>query len=154
MVIALLAALSVIICKAYILELDNIKIIAYSFFAAFTTLIREIIKDVEDEKGDALFQGNTLVINLGLRHTKRIIYFSTLFLLVAVLVYPIIALNLIYNSDIFFWAYTIYLIIGVVLPLLLFLLRLKSADKKSDFAWLSRRMKIIMLIGVFSILLC
>jgi 4-hydroxybenzoate polyprenyltransferase len=151
--IALLAALSVIICRAYIPELSTIKVIAYSFFAAITTLIREIVKDVEDEKGDALFLSNTLAISFGLRRTKRVLSFASVCLLAAVLIYPLIVHALPEAEPAFFRVYTLFLYLGVAAPVVFFLVRLRKADKQADFAQLSGLMKRIMLIGVFSILL-
>ena len=152
--IGLLSALSVIICQAYIGMLDEMKLIAYSFFAAFTTLMREVVKDLEDEKGDSLFQSNTLAINLGLRKTKRVLMGTALILLISVIVYPFLALQMIYEYDLFFITYAFVLIAGVVIPLLFFIKKLNRADRQQDFAQLSRRLKVIMLIGILSILFC
>lgn len=154
LVIALLSALSVWIIKAYINELYTVKILAYAAFAALCTFIREVIKDLEDEKGDAVFQSNTLAINLGLRKTKRIILSSAIILLLGIIIYPIIAPKLVSMPDILQFAYPLFLWLGAGIPLVFFILRLLKSDKQKDFAQLSRLMKLIMLIGIFSIVLC
>jgi 4-hydroxybenzoate polyprenyltransferase len=152
MTIALLAALSIFICQAYIGELNMIKVITYSIFSAVTTLIREIIKDLEDEKGDALFQSSTLAINLGLRRTKLILISLSLLLMAAVIIYPIIALGIIYENNFYYLTYVFILISGIALPLVFFIFKLVRSDRQQDFAQLSGRMKLIMLIVILSIL--
>ena len=57
---------------------DGSKIIFYIilFYAGFSfiiTLIREIIKDLEDYDGDKKIGANTLAINYGAANTKKII---------------------------------------------------------------------------------
>ncbi len=153
LIVALLAALSVFICKAYCNDLDPVKVMAYSIFAGWSTFLREIIKDVEDEKGDALFLSNSLAVNLGLRKTKKIIFITTILLLAGVLFYPIMIKQLLVMPDLYFWTYTLFLYFGVALPLLLFTFKLKKADKKNDFTYLSQLLKKIILLGIFSILL-
>lgn len=49
-------------------------ILSYALFAGFITLIREIIKDMEDMKGDERFGCKTLPIIWGVAHTKKLIY--------------------------------------------------------------------------------
>ncbi|MGB0391837.1 MAG: UbiA family prenyltransferase [Salibacteraceae bacterium] len=46
---------------------------AYSAFVFILTIIREIIKDVEDEKGDRIIGAQTLAIVLGTKTTKYIV---------------------------------------------------------------------------------
>lgn len=154
LVIALLSALSVWICKAYINELYTVKILAYAAFAALCTFIREVIKDLEDEKGDAVFQSNTLAINLGLRKTKKIILTSAIILLIGIICYPLLAPELVSMPDMLQFAYPLFLWLGAGIPLITFIIKLIKSDKQKDFAQLSRLMKLIMLIGIFSIVLC
>ena len=51
----------------------------FSFFAFLATLIREIIKDVEDFEGDAAYGRNTLPIVLGIRLTRILVIILILF---------------------------------------------------------------------------
>ncbi len=115
---------------------------AYGVFAFLITLIREIIKDVEDEEGDATFRCRTLPIVLGLLKTKWVVYgVLVLFLLFTTMV----LLDQWQNT----WFVT-YLIIAVVLPTLLFWYQLLPADTKREFARLSWFCKAIMLTGICS----
>jgi len=117
-------------------------IIVYAVFAFLITLIREIIKDMEDLKGDNTFGCRTLPIIWGIRGAKRVIYLILLlfsFLLISVAVYfPAIPLP-----------YFLFLLA----LLLLFTLKLKRADTVRDYAKLSLHCKFIMLLGIISMAL-
>jgi len=66
-------------------------VLFYSLFAFMTGLLREIIKDIEDRKGDAKFSCRTLPIVLGVAKTKRLLLaLSVIFLaaLIGFIVYP------------------------------------------------------------------
>ena len=49
-------------------------IIVYTSFCFLVTLIREIIKDIEDVDGDSYYKANTLVIKYGKKKTKKILH--------------------------------------------------------------------------------
>lgn len=118
-------------------------IFAYSFFAFFMTLIRELIKDMEDLKGDITFGCKTLPIVWGFRKTKQFLYILTLAFFGTVLV-----LDIIYKA-----LPSVYLSILLFAPLLWFAIRLYSADTVKDFTWLSSFCKMIMLLGILSMAL-
>ena len=102
-------------------------VVIYATFAFFMTLVREIIKDVEDLKGDNTFGCRTLPITFGVRKTKGVIY-----IILAVFSLIVLILNTFYEA-LPFQYYLIFLFI----PLMLFLYRLIRADMKKDFSWLS-----------------
>jgi 4-hydroxybenzoate polyprenyltransferase len=107
------------------------------------TLVREIIKDMEDLKGDNTFGCKTLPIVWGLRRTKFLIYF-----ILAVFAVAVVILNH------FFKALPLaYYVIFLFIPLLLMLYRLIRADTKRDFSVLSSFCKVIMLLGILSMVL-
>jgi 4-hydroxybenzoate polyprenyltransferase len=62
----------------------NSYIMVYALFAMVMTLVREIIKDMEDWKGDNTFGCKTLPIVWGIRKTKTLLY--ALLFLFAILV--------------------------------------------------------------------
>jgi 4-hydroxybenzoate polyprenyltransferase len=116
-------------------------IISYAVFAFFMTLIREIIKDMEDLKGDDTFGCKTLPIIWGIRRTKIFIYF-----ILSVFAVVVLLLNL------FFTKLPLYYFLVFLFPPLLWLLyRLITADTKKDYSWLSRFCKVIMLLGIISL---
>jgi 4-hydroxybenzoate polyprenyltransferase len=115
-------------------------VIIYALFAFFMTLVREIIKDMEDLKGDNTFGCKTLPIVWGIRKTKMIIYAILTIFSITVLV-----LNALYEA----LPFQYYLILLFV-PLLWLFYRLIRADMKKDFSLLSTFCKVIMLLGILS----
>jgi 4-hydroxybenzoate polyprenyltransferase len=140
--VAILTGLSILIVDIYY-QTHNTVIYIYACFAFFMTLIREIIKDMEDLKGDNSFGCKTLPIVWGIRKTKFVIYGVLIVFCSAVValdaVYKILPLR--------------YYILLLFLPLVFFLIGLIRADMKKDFAFLSSFCKIIMLLGILSMLL-
>ncbi len=138
-VVALLTAFSILIVDA-LYWTGNTLIFIYASFAFFMTLIREIIKDMEDLKGDDTFGCRTLPIVWGIRKTKIVIYFI-MFAFVA----TVILLDRLYVALPEF-----YFLVFLFVPLLWLLYRLIKSDTKKDFASLSTFCKVILLLGVLS----
>jgi 4-hydroxybenzoate polyprenyltransferase len=119
----------------------------FSFFAFLSTLIREIIKDVEDYKGDEAYGRNTLPIVLGIRATK-----VTLIVLILFLVF---CLGYIYvtqlstkpggERDLLTLS---WFVLFLVLPLIYLIFRLIAASDKGDYHFCSNFTKGIMLAGI------
>ncbi|QTE23234.1 geranylgeranylglycerol-phosphate geranylgeranyltransferase [Polaribacter cellanae] len=122
-----------------------VPVISYSFFAFLTTLIREIIKDIEDVDGDIKIKAKTLPILFGRKRASKVAFFFCCILLVFLL----IVLQFIKSETIFL----IYGIVFILLPFLYFMYLLIKAEKKKDFSKLSNLMKGIMLFGILSMLL-
>lgn len=137
--VAFLTGLSIWIVGFYF-HTNSALIIIYAIFAFFMTLVREIIKDMEDLKGDNTFGCKTLPIVWGLLKTKYLIYGILAFFSLTVIV-----LNEFYNA-LPLWYYFLFLFI----PLLWLLYRLIRADTIKDFKALSTMCKIIMLLGILS----
>ena len=166
--VAFLAALSIITLSLFdlipvgIKNEDGSKIIFYIilFYAGFsfiTTLIREIIKDLEDIEGDKKINANTLAINYGVAKTKKITA-----LLILIPIFGIAYLqyfqynNLSNNFSIIgssWWENFITALYTLFLQILLILLIIKiiKSNTKSDFHFSSTLCKIIMLVGILSI---
>ena len=118
-------------------------ILTYTLFAFFTTLVREIIKDMEDLKGDNTFGCKTLPIVWGLRKTKNLIYILTLMFLASVFVIDLLVEKL----------PMIYFSVFLFAPVAWLMIRLIRADTKKDFYKLSQLCKLIMVLGIFSMAL-
>jgi len=118
-------------------------IIVYAVFAFFMTLIREIIKDMEDLKGDNTFGCKTLPIVWGISKTKKTIYSIIIVFTIAV-----VLINYAYVKLPF-----IYFIMLLFIPLAWLSSRLYNADTKKDYGWLSSFCKVIMLLGILSMTL-
>ncbi len=114
----------------------------FAFFSFILTLIREIVKDIEDEKGDREFECRTLPIVLGISRSKIIIYF----LIIAVN----IALYLINHYYIPFEdTFTFrFILIGITIPTVAFMYLIYVAKLPTDYHTASTLLKIIMITGV------
>ena len=116
----------------------------YAVFAFLCTLIREIIKDIEDETGDREMECHTLPIKLGIPKTKY-----TLYALI------IVVMGLLCWVNFFCLPFPIkgslstrYMLFGLILPLLVLLYWLFTAKRKTDYRSASSMTKFIMLIGL------
>ncbi len=132
-------------------------ILSYSGFAFITTLIREIIKDLEDIEGDRRIGANTLAINYGIDKTRKVTAFLILLPICAIAYFQYLQYNdLISNLHInenFWWRNFIATIYTFFLQVLLIILLIKvnRSNKKSEFHYLSKLCKIIILFGILSI---
>jgi len=138
-VVALLTGVSIMMVDS-LYHSGNTLIMIYASFAFFMTLIREIIKDMEDLKGDNTFGCRTLPIIWGLRKTKFLIY-----LIIVIFSAVVVLINLFYAK-----LPIEYFVICLFIPLVWLLYQLIRADTKRDFAWLSNFCKMILLLGVLS----
>ena len=116
----------------------------YAIFAFLVNLLREMVKDQEDIKGDYNVGINSLPILLGHSRTNKIIFTIGILPVAALVCY-------IYNyifDDTFLVLYTLILILG---PLLYFQIRILEAKKKKEYTHLSLMLKIILFFGLISI---
>lgn len=122
-----------------------IVVILFSVFAFLTTLIREIIKDIEDINGDLKIKAKTLPILVGRKRASHIaFFFSSLLLLFLFFIVQFIKTEI---------SLIIYTFIFILLPLLYFMYKLWFSESKKDFSKLSSLMKVIMFFGILSMLL-
>jgi len=121
-------------------------IIAYFVFAFLINLIREIVKDIEDLKGDEKRKTRTIISVYGLKITKRIVSFlnAILILLTAYFTYLYFALKIIS---------LLYMIGFVLVPAILNLILLLMATEQKHFKNSTQLLKILMLFGIGSIVL-
>lgn len=123
--------------------------IFYLFFAFISTLYREIIKDLEDHQGDAENGCRTLPIVLGIKTTKVITF--TVGGIFALGFYFLLK-HLYYFSGNAPLGFTLVLV-GMVLPLSASFYFLYNAQQKSDYKYLSRIAKFLMLSGILLLFL-
>jgi len=141
LVVSLLAGLSIFLLS-FLYEQYLPLVMTYSLFAFFMTLIREIVKDMEDMKGDTTFGCRTLPIVWGIRKTKSFLYGT-------ILVFSFLVLWLDYQQLKISWIYFIPLLF---VPMSILFYRLLKADTKKEFYQLSQLCKIIMLLGICSMI--
>lgn len=123
-------------------------LIDYAIFAFIINLIREIVKDLEDVKGDYNQGLQTLPIVLGVNRTAKILAFLISIPVAILLIYinNYLMLNNLYISVI----YGLMLVVG---PLIFIILNLWNAKNKEDFAKISSILKWIIFFGILSIVI-
>ncbi len=116
-------------------------LLGYAGFAFLITLIREIVKDMEDFEGDYVFGRQSIPIVLGNTAAKAIVLFLSCILLVAIyLVYWFFIHDIITLS---------YLSICITLPVLVVIVLLIKAKTQKIYHRLSLLLKGIMFSGLF-----
>ena len=138
-IVALLTGLSIFIVN--VLYLPPLALVwVYSLFAFFMTLVREIIKDMEDLQGDDTFGCKTLPIVWGLRKTKLFTYLLMgLFTAVVIGIHEAVT-----PLPVAFFLGFLFVPMGLLLAWLV------RADTRKDFYRLSQFCKVIMLAGIIS----
>ncbi len=137
--VAFLTSLSLLITLVLYPKNEDL-VIVYAVFAFFINLIREIIKDIEDWKGDKAFGCRTLPIVWGIRNTKYFLYILMIIFMVLLTWLTIILENK------FLKVYFALLAI----PAVFFVHKLVRSDSTKDFYYLSGFSKMIMLSGIIS----
>ncbi|MGM0635030.1 MAG: geranylgeranylglycerol-phosphate geranylgeranyltransferase [Bacteroidota bacterium] len=119
-------------------------LIFYAFFAFIINFMREIIKDLEDIKGDYSNNLNTLPIAVGKKRTHIVV---VVFGVISIL--GIFTFHFLYLSGI--WLALTYSLLFIIIPILFVVYKTLSADQKSDYQRISRLLKFILLAGILSI---
>ncbi len=135
--VALVATLSFV---TVIIIFPNYSKEVYFFisFAFLSTLIRELVKDIEDLKGDLQFGCKTYPGRFGIRKTKVLIFIVTHFFLISIVVF---------GAFLYDWKIAVSLFLISTLTIY-FLYCLYWADTKKEYKKLSGFLKIIMLFGI------
>lgn len=140
--VALLTGLSLLVLAFYFRSNYQV-IIVYSFFAFGLTLVREVIKDMEDMKGDEAFGCKTIPIMFGIRKTKWFLY---------VLIFGIAGSLYAFTHKIQNFSLSTYFIL-LTIPSLYLFYRLIKADTKLHFKQLSQYCKWLMIGCILSMTL-
>lgn len=140
--IGFLTALVLVIVEIHY-QSGNYKLYLFAFFAFFSTIIREIIKDMEDIKGDKIHGCNTLPIAIGILKTKTVIY-------LIIVIFSLSALFILRIVDLYLFIF----FVGVIMPYYSWLAyKLYRADTTKSFQQLTKYSKLIMLIGLLGMFL-
>lgn len=118
--------------------------ILYTAFAFIISLIREVIKDMEDIEGDRRYGCRTMPIVWGINSSK---VFTAVWLIV--LTAALIAVQ-VYVLLFGWWWSAAYVLLLIVFPLLWILVKLKMAKSQANFHYLSTLIKLVMLTGICS----
>lgn len=151
--VSCLSAFVIVLNFIYDNSLQESLIWAYSFFAFMLTLLREIIKDTEDIRGDGKFNCKTIPIVIGVRKTKNILQYATGIFAVLLFVYTsFYAASHPFVHSAARGSFIFYMMVFVIIPLLILLYIIKTADTSSDFHRLSTYTKLIMVTGMLSMI--
>ncbi|RPD94467.1 prenyltransferase [Aureibaculum marinum] len=157
-IVALLVSLSILIVGVFevipvVTEDNDIDqyyafkvLIDYAAFAFMFMLLREMVKDVEDINGDKYMNMQTLPILLGRKRTNYIIFALSFVPLIIITSYS-------FNNFPNVPFVLAYMLIVVLLPLLYFMTKILYAKSKKDYKFASMLLKLIMLLGMFSIVI-
>jgi len=157
-VVAMLLALSVIIIGVFdlfpLIDEENRGVLGllfgilldYAIFAFIINFIREIVKDLQDVRGDALEGMNTLPIVFGFNKTVKLVAVLSLIPIVCIMNY---IHQYIFSANLFFA--TLYGLVFILAPLLYFAAKIWSAKLPQDFHHFSTVLKWILFFGILSI---
>ncbi len=118
----------------------------YAGFAFIISLIREVIKDMEDIQGDVKYGCETMPIVWGIPVSK---VFAAVWLVVLA---GGVAILQFYVLQLGWWLSAVYCILLIIIPLVWILQQLYRAQVASDFRKLSKAIKIVMLTGIISMI--
>lgn len=116
----------------------------YASFAFVISLIREVVKDVEDMEGDRKYGCKTLPIVWGVQAAK---IFVAVWLVVLIAALTILQL---YVLPLGWWHSALYCLIAIIIPLIWIFIQLFKASTPADFHRLSSVIKLVMLTGILS----
>ncbi len=125
----------------------KIIVLVYAGFAFLTTLIREVIKDIQDIEGDEKVGCKTMPVVWGIEKAKYFVVFLIMILIVSI----------IFLQDMF-WKdnkiiFLLYSFLFIQIPYILVIFFIIKAKTKKHFGFLNLFTKLIMLFGVLSLLL-
>lgn len=120
--------------------------ILYASFAFIISLVREVIKDMEDVEGDRKYGCRTMPILWGLNASK---VFVAVWIIVLAAVLVILQF---YVLPFGWWHSALYCLVFIVMPLLWILRKLFSASTAHDFHRLSTMIKLVMFTGILSMI--
>ena len=120
--------------------------VLYAGFAFIISLIREVVKDIEDREGDLRYHCRTMPIVWGIRVSK---VFAGTWLVVLIASLIVVQFYVLQYGR---WWIVLYSALLIILPLLLLLRNLYAASAISDYHRLSGRIKLVMLTGILSMI--
>lgn len=138
----LVAILPFFIIFVYYRNFEEV-IIVHAVFLFFIILIRELVKDLENLKGDFTLDYSTIPVKYSVEFTKKLIS-----VLVISTIVPALILILFFDSG-----YMDYYFLLCVILLIIFLWQLWRSEQRPDYLILHNLLKFVIVLGVFSIML-
>lgn len=124
----------------------GLSAVFYAVFAFLTTVIREIIKDMEDKEGDESTGSRTLPIVLGVKASKWVV------LLFQILTVALLSIVSVYFYTIHLPVFMMVSIVVLIVPVLIQSIVMFRAKSSKDFKLAGNIGKVHMLLGVLSML--
>ncbi len=118
----------------------------YAGFAFVISLVREVVKDMEDIEGDRKYGCKTMPILWGINATKVFVAVWLIVLTGTLIIIQIYALRL------GWWMSVLYSLVLIVAPLLLIFKKLYLAKTPEDFHRISSLIKFVMFTGILSMI--
>lgn len=132
------------------LGLDHAKVrffrltILYAAFAFIISLVREVVKDMEDIEGDQKYGCRTMPIVWGIRVTKVFVGVWLVVLIASLLILQFYVLGL------GWWHSALYCLLFIIGPLVVIMQKLYKAYTPQDYHRLSTLIKWVMFAGILS----
>ena len=140
-IVALLTGMTLLILTVH--YPSNRKLVfIYAVFSFFISMIREIVKDMEDIRGDEAHGCRTLPIIWGIRRTKTFLYIWIALFIIALFIMGSTLRNATLTS----------LFMLLLIPLFWLVYKLMRSDTRKDFKLLSNLCKVIMIFGLMTML--
>lgn len=120
--------------------------VLYASFAFIISLVREVVKDMEDMEGDARYGRHTMPVVWGL-NASRVFAAAWLMMLVAALI-----VIQFYILQYRWWGVVAFSTLFVIFPILWAVKKLFRANRPADFRRISTMIKRIMMMGILSMI--
>jgi 4-hydroxybenzoate polyprenyltransferase len=131
--------------KSTVARLSRIGVL-YAAFAFILSLVREVVKDMEDMEGDRKEGCRTMPIEWGIQASK---VFAGVWLVVLIVT---LIITQVYVLQFGWWLSASYILLFVIIPLIFIFKKLPPAATTADFARLSKMLKWVMLLGILSMM--
>ncbi|MFT6866702.1 MAG: 4-hydroxybenzoate polyprenyltransferase [Cyclobacteriaceae bacterium] len=141
LIVAFMSGLTLLLVPVYLGKNEPI-VYVYAIFAMTIILIREVIKDIEDVKGDATFGCQSVPVIWGIRGAKILIY-----LIILGGIFFLISFLILINN----WIVRYYFI-GLLPIFIWFVYKLANADRKIEYEELRSFTNLIIFTGLISML--
>ena len=145
LLISMMAGMVVYVSSRGVYNVSNTYFAEYASIAFFITMVREMIKDIEDIDGDKAQDYKTFPIVNGIPKSKNL---SLIFLAITL---GIIALLYIQASNLLF---TSFMSVFIIPALIYVAFLIFKAKEKSEFRKISNWLKTTIFLGLFSSLFC
>ena len=136
--------------QLYTTSMQNVRFfrlaILYAGFAFVISLIREVVKDMEDMDGDRKYGCKTMPIVWGVNPSKVFIAVWLIVIIASLIILQV------YTFQLGWWGSVVYCLLLIVLPLVYVLVKLYSANQSAHYNHLSTIIKLIMFTGILSMI--